>query len=70
MNYIKCKVCGDKFTPWKSNKYEVIIPNMFGPDSIGEAYDCPWCGCQHIVNTKYMTAEEHLKKMSIIFKED
>lgn len=64
MNDIKCKVCGDNFTPYKSNKYEVVIPSMFGPDSIGEAYDCPWCGCQHIVNTKYMTVEEHLKKMS------
>ena len=53
MNEITCKVCGNKFTPFKSRKYEVVIPSMVGPSRIGEAFDCPMCGCQHIVNTRY-----------------
>lgn len=65
MNEITCKVCGDKFTPYKSNKYEIVIPSMIGPDMIGEAFDCPWCGCQHVVNKKYMAVED-FKKLNII----
>ena len=54
MNQITCKVCGDKFTPYKSRKYEVVIPSLVGPSMIGEAFDCPMCGCQHIVNKRYL----------------
>lgn len=58
MNEITCKVCGYEFIPFKSKKYEVVIPSYsFGLYSglprIGEAFDCPMCGCQHIVNTRY-----------------
>ena len=63
MNEITCKVCGNKFTPFKSRKYEVVIPSPSfsfydGQPRIGEAFDCPMCGCQHIVNTRYKNAKE------------
>lgn len=62
MNEITCKVCGDTFTPFKSRRYEVIIPpisfGLYSQPKIGEAFDCPMCGCQHIVNTRYKTVKE------------
>jgi hypothetical protein len=59
MNDIVCKVCGDKFMPCRSKRYEVVIPSMMGPSMIGEAFDCPYCGCQHVVNKKYMPTDAY-----------
>ena len=59
MSEIECKICGNKFTPYRTKKYEVVIPSTFGPDRLGEAFDCPHCGCQHVVNYKYRTPEEY-----------
>ena len=66
MNEITCKVCGNKFTPFKSKRYEVVIPTTSfgiysGQPMIGEAFDCPMCGCQHIVNHRYKTVAEAQK---------
>ena len=54
---MKCKICGKEFELKKENKYlatEKIaafgtlskIPKTF------EAFDCPHCGCQNIVNIR------------------
>ena len=58
MNSITCKVCGREFYTFKNDKYEVVIHQAFGPDMIGEAFDCPSCGCQHVVNKKYPAAKD------------
>nr|DAF84113.1 MAG TPA: LysW biosynthesis protein LysW [Caudoviricetes sp.] len=54
---MKCKICGKRFKLMKENRYlatEKIaafgtltkLPKVF------EAFDCPHCGCQNIVNTR------------------
>lgn len=54
---MKCKVCGKRFKLLRENKYEVIkrpvgINIMTESPTIFEAFDCPVCGCQNIVNVK------------------
>lgn len=71
MNEITCKVCGNKFTPFKSRKYEVVIPSSSfglysGQPRIGEAFDCPMCGCQHIVNTRYMDTKSYKSNIGVV----
>lgn len=54
---MKCKICEKEFELKKENKYIVTekiaafgtlakLPKTF------EAFDCPYCGCQNIVNTR------------------
>lgn len=56
----KCKICGAEFMLKKENRYlckEVVsIPDTFnGKKSIiHEAFDCPVCGCQNVVNERYI----------------
>ena len=60
---MKCKICGKEFQLKKENKY--LVQNV----SIGgilnrnyyEAFDCPYCGCQNIVNERYLDADEVIK---------
>ena len=71
MNEITCKVCGNKFTPFKSRKYEVVIPTASfgiynGEPRIGEAFDCPMCGCQHIVNTRYKEFKDSTGRIGVV----
>lgn len=54
---MKCKICGKRFKLMKKNKYlatEKIA--AFGiwakPPKTFEAFDCPRCGCQNIVNIR------------------
>lgn len=53
---MKCKVCSRKFKLNKRNKY--LIEKSGGllacalPKEIYEAFDCPRCGCQNIVNIR------------------
>ena len=54
---MKCKVCGKRFALAKENKYEIVKePTGLGvlteQTKIYEAFDCPRCGCQNIVNIK------------------
>ena len=54
---MKCKVCGKRFKLLKENRYDVIkrpvgINIMTEAPTIFEAFDCPVCGCQNIVNVK------------------
>lgn len=51
----KCKVCGVNFALDKSNKYIVIddyVAISFSGRKMFEAFDCPVCGCQNIVNER------------------
>ena len=54
---MKCKICGKRFKIMKENRYlatEKVAP--FGTltklPKVFEAFDCPHCGCQNIVNTR------------------
>lgn len=55
---MKCKVCGKRLRLDKEGRYEVVIvPTGIGVFSgehttVFEAFDCPRCGCQNIVNVK------------------
>lgn len=51
---MKCKVCGKEFELLAENKkiikkYNLIAQRGF----LNEAFDCPFCGCQNIVNVHY-----------------
>ena len=58
MEDIKCVVCHETFTPAKSRKYEVRVNSGFMGNRIFEAFDCPYCGCQHVVNERYPRVDE------------
>ena len=54
---MKCKVCGNRLKLNISNRYEVVVtPVGFAclteRAKVFEAFDCPVCGCQNIVNVK------------------
>lgn len=57
----KCKVCGKWFILSAENKYTIPkrnIENMIvGLYSCYEAFDCPKCGCQNIVNIRELGLE-------------
>ncbi len=68
---IKCSICGEQIELRKENRYEVVIEagvlqKSFGvKDCIYEAFDCPHCGCQMLMQERFpaknknMIAEEH-----------
>ena len=52
-----CKVCKRRFTASKDNKYLVqkarsITDAIMTAPTTYEAFDCPKCGCQNIVNVR------------------
>lgn len=53
---MKCKICGKRFNPKKSERYEVseVTVGLFTPKAIKitECFDCPRCGCQNALNTR------------------
>ena len=54
---MKCKVCNKRFKPWAQRRYEVIkepapLEALAKKAVIFEAFDCPRCGCQNIVNIR------------------
>jgi len=50
---MKCKVCDKHVNLNKKNRYEIRIPSFgFERPTIYEAFDCPHCGCQNIVNIR------------------
>ena len=57
---MKCKVCGKHMNLNKKNKYEIVKDRYeileptkgFVSQIIYEAFDCPRCGCQNIVNVR------------------
>ena len=52
---LRCKVCHYRFVPKAENKKVIGEPislnNAFSGRKYYEAFDCPMCGCQNIVNT-------------------
>ena len=54
---MKCKVCGKKFKLTADKRYEVVKrPVGFSCLTTApvtyEAFDCPHCGCQNVVNVR------------------
>ena len=54
---MKCKICGKRFKLMKENRY--LATEKIGAREgltkaakIFEAFDCPHCGCQNIVNIR------------------
>jgi hypothetical protein len=63
---MKCKVCNKEFELLKENKKVVSSWNViFREDMLYEAFDCPHCGCQNVVN-EYK--EEPLDKVDETYK--
>lgn len=59
---MKCKICGKRFKLIKENRYLAtentgVLAAMAKPSKIFEAFDCPRCGCQNIVNIREETVE-------------
>ena len=55
----RCKICGRFFRLKSENRYEVsdrqLVPaltSLIKKATVFEAFDCPWCGCQNIVNVR------------------
>lgn len=54
---MKCKICNKRFKLIKENNYIVTVhPTglncLIEPIKTYEAFDCPKCGCQNIVNRR------------------
>jgi ssDNA-binding Zn-finger/Zn-ribbon topoisomerase 1 len=52
-----CKVCKSYYKAKKENRYEVVeskgaLSAIAAPARVFEAFDCPKCGCQNIVNVR------------------
>lgn len=58
---MECKVCSKDFELKSENKYLVGEKNLFKPLDIFEAFDCPYCGCQNIVNVYIVRLEDDEK---------
>lgn len=53
---MKCKICGKEFELREEDRYFVINNSViFQQKKLGEAFDCPYCGCQNVVNKRYKT---------------
>lgn len=58
---MRCKICGVNFVLDKSSKYVVMddyVPFSFSERKMFEAFDCPVCGCQNIVNERKRSVNE------------
>lgn len=61
---IKCNVCGEQVELRKENRYEVLIKastlqkSLGIKDSLYEAFDCPSCGCQMLMQERFPVKEE------------
>lgn len=59
----RCKVCNRFFKLKAENKYLVVNEPIFlkaltEKTTVFEAFDCPWCGCQNVVNVREAHAIE------------
>ena len=61
---IKCSICGEQVELRKENRYEVVIEagtlqKSFGAkDRLYEAFDCPHCGCQMLMQERFPVKNE------------
>lgn len=70
---MKCKVCGKHFRLKNSKRYTISVAPSLADAITGrqtikikEAFDCSWCGCQNIVNTReqsYISTDESSGKL-------
>lgn len=65
---VKCSICGEQVELRKENRYEVIIEagtlqKSFGAkDHLYEAFDCPKCGCQMLIQERFpVPVKEEIK---------
>ena len=51
---LRCKVCNHPLNISKDNVYVVKVTNMlFGVSENQDATDCPYCGCQNLLQKRY-----------------
>ena len=61
---IKCSICGEQVELRKENRYEVVIEagvlqkSLGARDQLYEAFDCPKCGCQMLMQERFPAKEE------------
>ena len=63
---MRCKICKKRFKLLIENRKEIpkikalgeILTKGGGSTQIYEAFDCPHCGCQNIVNTRECNNED------------
>ena len=60
MKKLRCKVCKNKFKPKRQRRYvvkEVVSVLMLAPATFHrECHDCPFCGCQNVLNNRLVEA--------------
>lgn len=64
-----CPTCKRKLSLLKENLYLVSEPQtalsaIVNVESVFEAFDCPWCGCQMRINKRYPKFEIKKEKNS------
>ena len=61
---VKCSICGEQVELRKENRYEVVIEAGVLQKSLGvkdhlyEAFDCPRCGCQMLMQERFPAKNE------------
>lgn len=63
---MKCKICGKRMKLLAENRKEIrktpslgeALTKSGGGKQIFEAFDCPHCGCQNIVNIRECNNED------------
>ena len=71
----KCKICNNEFKLKKEERYIVIdnvetglaVLGKHTQENIYDAFDCPVCGCQNVVNTR---KRMYLEKVLCVDEED
>lgn len=60
---MKCKICGKDFELKKENRYVVKNVSVSGlfTRNVYESFDCPYCGCQNVVNERYLDFDEKIQ---------
>ena len=61
---VKCSICGEQVELRKENRYEVVIEagvlqkSLGAKDHLYEAFDCPHCGCQMLMQERFPAKNE------------
>lgn len=51
---VHCEICNQILDINKDNTYKVEVENvLFRSKAIHDATDCPYCGCQNLLNKRY-----------------
>lgn len=49
---VTCRVCGYRIQVSGAQRYTAIEQNLGGKTRLADAFDCPKCGCQCVVQTR------------------